>query len=63
MYRSLGWVGPTRKFFRVVPCVRSCGRAVWMPNGNQIKFWVALLPFSLFCLGILFLSLPNLLSL
>jgi hypothetical protein len=44
---EVGGVSPTGKSFRVVPCVRACVRAVWMPSENQIKFRVWGLPFSL----------------
>ena len=52
MYISeVGGVSPTGKSFRVVPCVRACVRAVWMPSENQIKFPVGPLPFSLLAAG------------
>ena len=51
IYRIFGGVSPTGKSFRVVPCVRACVRAVWMPSENQIKFRVGVFPFSLLAAG------------
>ncbi len=43
-----GWgVSPTGKPFRVVPCVRACVRAVWMPSENPAQTCDPYFPFSL----------------
>ena len=34
---EVGGVRPTGKSFRVVPCVRACVRAVWLPGGIQLQ--------------------------
>ena len=33
----------TGKSFRVVPCVRACVRAVWLPSGIQAQIGVPVL--------------------
>ena len=46
-FNIVGWVGCSGGLLRVVPCVRSCVRAVRMPSGNQMRFKVLGFPFSL----------------
>ena len=60
---EVGGVSSTGKSFRVVPCVRACVRAVWMPSENQIKTgYVWIIPVSLVCREVVKFPLGNLVS-